>query len=256
MSRSQWLLAALLAVGLDAGAQTEVDADGFKRPLDHLEFNRELDRREFERSNLAIFRIYDPWERWNRRIYRFNRQLDEWLLLPVLRGYHRVTPQFVRSGVSNFFSNLGEIPTLLNSLLQGRARRSAETCSRLLLNTTLGIAGLWDPATRMGLPRQIEDFGQTLGSYGMGEGPYLVLPLFGPSNLRDAGGLVTDILTSNRVDYLGVASTSSAHPELLGLQIIDKRDNTPFRYGQMNSPFEYDQVRYIYTRARRVQIEE
>jgi phospholipid-binding lipoprotein MlaA len=114
------------------------------------------------------------------------------VFLPVVDGYRYVTPSFLRTGVSNFFNNLGDVPNLLNSLLQLKGHRSMETTGRLLLNTTIGIAGLWDPATAMGLPRQTEDFGQTLGFYGVPAGAYLVLPILGPSNLRDTGGLIVD----------------------------------------------------------------
>ncbi|SEI55019.1 phospholipid-binding lipoprotein MlaA [Azotobacter beijerinckii] len=257
MAERPWLIAAaLLAGSLAVNAEPAADGDGFKHPLDRLHFNQSLDQREFERSSLAILNVRDPWERWNRRVYHFNYRFDEWLLLPVVRGYRYVTPGFVRSGVRNFFSNLAEIPSLLNSLLQGRGKRALDTGARLLFNTTLGVAGLWDPASRMGLPRQSEDFGQTLGAYGVSEGPYLMLPILGPSNLRDAGGQLTDFLTANWVDYLNVATASDAHPEIYALKGTDLRDSIPFRYGQLNSPFEYNQIRYVYTRARRLQIEE
>lgn len=255
--RARLVAAALLLGNLAHAAEPPAaDGDGFKRPLDSLQFNSGRDQREFERASLATLNVPDPWERWNRRVYYFNYRLDEWVLLPVVRGYRYVTPEFVRSGVRNFFGNLGEIPSLLNSLLQLRGRRALDTGTRLLLNTTLGVAGLWDPATRMGLPRQSEDFGQTLGAYGVPTGPYLMLPVLGPSNLRDAGGQLTDLLTANRVDYLNVATASDAHPEISALKAVDRRDGIPFRYGQLNSPFEYNQIRYVYTRARQLQIEE
>lgn len=257
MAERLWLItAALLAGNLVHAADPPIDEDGFKRPLDRLHFSSGPDQREFERSSLAILNVHDPWERWNRRIYHFNYHFDERILLPVVRGYRYVTPGFVRSGVRNFFGNLAEIPSLFNSLLQLRGKRTLDTGARLLLNTTLGVAGLWDPASRMGLPRQGEDFGQTLGAYGVPEGPYLMLPILGPSNLRDAVGQLADFLIAGRVDYLNVATASNAHPEITVLRAIDRRDGIPFRYGQLNSPFEYNQIRYVYTRARQLQIEE
>lgn len=253
----QWILVLGLSLAASqAMADTAADDDGFTRPLEQLEFNAHLDQREFERSTLNALQVYDPWESWNRRVYHFNYRFDEWVFLPVVRGYHYVTPSFFRSGVNNFFSNLGDIPNLLNSLLQLKGKRSMQTTGRLIINTTVGIAGLWDPATRMGLPKQKEDFGQTLGYYGVPDGPYVVLPLLGPSNLRDTGGLVFDFSAESQINYLNVAEVSSDHPEIIALRAVDTRDSTHFRYGQTNSPFEYDKVRYVYREARKLQIAE
>jgi phospholipid-binding lipoprotein MlaA len=233
-----------------------VEADGFTEPLKELKFNPGLDQREFERSTLAALNVYDPLESMNRRIYHFNYRFDQWVFLPVVDGYRYITPSFVRTGVSNFFSNLSDVPNLLNSLLQFKGQRSMEITARLLLNTTIGVGGLWDPATKMGLPYQGEDFGQTLGFYGVPDGPYLMLPILGPSNLRDTSGLVVDYSAENWINYLNVAEVSSNHPEVWILRAIDKRYTTNFRYGQLNSPFEYEKVRYVYTAARHLQIAE
>lgn len=231
-------------------------SDGFTEPLKSLKFNPGLDQQEFERATFNALTVYDPLESWNRRVYHFNYRFDEWVFLPVVDGYKYITPQFVRSGVSNFFNNLGDVPNLLNSLLQLKGQRSLETTGRLLVNTTIGIAGLWDPATLMGLPRQSEDFGQTLGFYGVPAGPYLVLPFFGPSNVRDTGGLVFDFSAESQINFLNVSQVSSDHPEIYLLRAIDKRYGTSFRYGQLDSPFEYEKVRYVYTEARKLQIAE
>ncbi|WP_411860646.1 VacJ family lipoprotein [Pseudomonas sp. JM0905a] len=247
-------MALLLTSGL-AVAQ-EPDQDGFTQPLKDLKFNPGLDQREFERSTLDALSVYDPYESWNRRVYHFNYRFDEWVFLPVVRGYRYVTPGFVRSGVSNFFSNLGDIPNLLNSALQLKGQRSMEITGRLLLNTTIGVVGLWDPATRMGLPKQTEDFGQTLGYYGVTDGPYLMLPILGPSNLRDTGGLVVDYVADYQINFLNVPEVASNHPEITALRMVDKRYTTNFRYGQLNTPFEYEKLRYVYTQSRRLQIAE
>ncbi len=233
-----------------------VEPDGFTLPLKQLNFNPGLDQREFERSTLTALNVYDPLENWNRRVYHFNYRFDQWVFLPVVNGYRYITPSFLRTGVSNFFYNLGDIPNLLNSLFQLKGQRSMEITARLLLNTTVGVFGLWDPATKMGIPRQSEDFGQTLGFYGVPSGPYLMLPILGPSNLRDTGGLVFDFTAESQINFLNVAEVSSDHPEIILLRAIDKRHTTNFRYGQMNSPFEYDKVRYVYTEARKLQIAE
>lgn len=261
MVKKLLFVAALLTAGLAQADDTlpqapTADADGFTQPLKSLKFNPGLDQREFERSTLTALNVYDPWESWNRRVYHFNYRFDEWVFLPVVNGYQAITPGFVRSGVTNFFSNLGDVPNLLNSLLQLKGKRSMEVTARLLLNTTIGVAGLWDPATKMGIPHQSEDFGQTLGFYGVPEGPYLMLPILGPSNLRDTGGLVVDYRGETQINFLNVAEVSSNHPELVALRAVDKRYTTSFRYGQTNSPFEYEKVRYVYTAARQLQINE
>ncbi|WP_225580763.1 VacJ family lipoprotein [Pseudomonas sp. PDM16] len=246
----------MLLASVVAHADTTPDADGFTNPLEQLQFNPYLDQREFERSTLGALHVYDPWESWNRRVYHFNYRFDEWVFLPVVRGYRYVTPSLVRSGVSNFFGNLGDVPNLLNSLLQFKGKRSLQTTGRLLVNTTVGVAGLWDPASRIGLLKQNEDFGQTLGFYGVPDGPYVMLPLLGPSNLRDTGGRVFDFVAENQINYLNVAEVSNDHPEITLLRAIDTRNTTNFRYGQLNSPFEYEKVRYVYREARKLQIAE
>ena len=268
MAKRLLLLAALLCAGTVQADETDnraehpatvtrqLDADGFTQPLKSLQFNPGLDQREFERASINALEVYDPLESWNRRVYHFNYRFDEWVFLPVVNGYRYVTPGFVRSGVSNFFSNLGDVSNLLNSLFQFKGQRSLETTGRLLLNTTVGVVGLWDPATKMGLPRQSEDFGQTLGFYGVPSGPYLVLPVFGPSNLRDTGGLLFDYAAESQINFLNVSEVSDDHPEITVLRAIDRRYVTSFRYGQLNSPFEYEKVRYVYTESRKLQIAE
>jgi phospholipid-binding lipoprotein MlaA len=246
----------LLLGGNLAHAEHDVDDDGFKQPMQHLQFNPGLDQREFERSTLSALNVYDPLESWNRRVYHFNYRFDEWVFLPIVDGYRYVTPTLLQKGVTNFFSNLGDVPNLFNSLLQFKGKRSLQTSGRLLLNTTLGIAGLWDPATKMGLPKQSEDFGQTLGFYGTPAGPYLMLPLLGPSNLRDVSGLVVDFNVDGQANLLNVAEASRAYPEITLLEVIDNRSTVNFRYGQLNSPFEYEKIRFFYHEARKLQIAE
>lgn len=251
------LLAFMLLISSVTHAQTgPVDEDGFTHPLRDLEFNPGLDQREFERATFDALNIYDPWESLNRRMYYFNYRLDQFVMLPAVRGYRYVTPKIVRTGVSNFFDNLGEIPTLFNSIAQLKGERAMTTTARLLFNTILGVGGVWDPATRMGLPRYNEDFGQTLGFYGVPHGPYLILPALGPSNLRDTAGQAVDFGVERQVDYFSYAEASGGEFGLTALRLIDIRYTTPLRYGQLNSPFEYEKVRYVYTRARELQIEE
>jgi len=139
----------------------------------------------------------DPLEGMNRAIYGFNSGLDTVIIHPVVTGYDYVTPKPVKKGVSNFFGNLGDFVTVVNDILQGKFEQGLEDTSRVLWNTTLGIGGLFDPATSMGLPKHREDFGQTLGVWFSKDdpGPYLVLPVLGPSTFRDGIGLIGDIYT-------------------------------------------------------------
>lgn len=136
----------------------------------------------------------DPWEGVNRVVFNFNDKVDTYTLKPLAQGYQKVTPNFIEDGVSNVFSNLGDVVVLTNDLLQGKVRDAGIDTSRILFNTTFGVLGFFDVATRMGLQKNDEDFGQTLGAWGLGSGPYVVLPLLGPSTVRDAAGRVPDSL--------------------------------------------------------------
>lgn len=209
---------------------------------------------QFERSSLRALNVQDPIEGFNRRIYRFNARFDDLVYLPVVNTYEWATPSFVRTGVSNVFNNLGDVPNLGNSLLQGKVRKSMRTTARLLFNSTLGVLGLFDVAKKMGLPQQKEDFGQTLGYYKVPPGPYLVLPFLGPSSLRDATGQAVDWTFEDYVEFLNNREVKNNNPSLWALQAVDLRYQNEFRYGALDSPFEYDQVRYLYTKLRELQI--
>lgn len=137
----------------------------------------------------------DPWEGFNRSVYRFNDRIDRHVLKPVAKGYQKVTPRAVRTGVTNFFRNLKMPVVLLNDLLQGKPLAAGQDLSRFVVNSTVGIAGVFDPSTRFGIPRNDEDFGQTLGKWGVASGPYLVLPFLGPSSVRDGAGFGVDVVT-------------------------------------------------------------
>jgi len=208
------------------------------------------------------FYVYDPWEPMNRRIYNFNAIFDEYVFLPVVNAYEFVLPNFVQTGVSNFFKNLTEITNLMNSLLQFKVEKSLNTFGRIICNTTIGLGGLIDAATHAGIERENEDFGQTLGFYGLGPGPYLVLPIFGPSNLRDTGGLAVDsVVYSMMVRQLIEELDMDAKDEdilywsLTGLSAIDQRHRQSFRYFMTGSPFEYELVRKLVQVRRQFLVE-
>ncbi len=137
----------------------------------------------------------DPWERYNRAVFKFNDALDKAITKPLAQGYQKITPDYIEARISNFFSNLGEPTNFINNLLQGNIVKSGSDLSRFVLNSTLGFLGFFDVASHAGLEKHNEDFGQTLGVWGIGSGPYFVLPFLGPSTVRDSGGLVADYFT-------------------------------------------------------------
>ncbi len=137
----------------------------------------------------------DPLEPVNRAVYKFNDGLDQLIVKPAAKLYRAVVPDFMRTGVSNFFSNINDVIVALNNLLQGKIPAAINDLGRVLVNTTLGVFGVMDPATALGVEKNNEDFGQTLGYWGLGDGPYIVLPFLGPSSLRDTVGWVGDVYT-------------------------------------------------------------
>jgi len=139
--------------------------------------------------------VNDPWEGMNRGIFRFNEGLDRWALEPVAKGWDFVMPDPVERSISKFFTNIRFPVVFLNNLLQGKGLHAVHDLGRFLINTTVGVAGFFDPASHLGLPQHDEDFGQTLGYWGVPPGPYLVLPLLGPSSPRDTVGLGVDTAT-------------------------------------------------------------
>ncbi len=189
---------------------------------------------------------YDPWSRLNRFTYRFNARFDEAIFLPVANTYRRL-PAPLRSGVHNFFGNLNEFDSIINYTLQGRLGRGVRSLERLVINTTIGIGGLFDVATKLHLPGAPTGFGTTLAKWGMHPGPYLIVPLLGPSTLREGIGLTADYGTSYAINiadlYRGDLSWG-----LSTLYVIDQRANVDFRYYATGSPFEYATIRFLYVR--------
>jgi phospholipid-binding lipoprotein MlaA len=161
----------------------------------------------------------DPFESLNRKVYSFNDMLDKTLLTPVVDVYENVTPDSVEKGVSNFFSNLSDVGNFLNHSLQLKPKKAAKDIGRLVINTTLGLGGLIDVASNLGIYQEPEDFGQTLGYWGVNPGPYLMLPFFGPSTLRDTGGTLIDTSSSPINSYDPVAHRFVIY----ALQVVDSR---------------------------------
>jgi phospholipid-binding lipoprotein MlaA len=196
---------------------------------------------------------YDPLERFNRVIYRFNARFDESVFLPVANGYRRI-PRPVRSGVHNFFGNLSEVKSTVNYVLQLRPVGGIRSVGRFVVNSTLGIGGLFDVATKLKLPNPPTGFGVTLSKWGVHPGPYLVVPFLGPSTLRESLGLlgdfgieyginVADLYRGNKTYALGVVNA------------IDTRSLVSFRYYGSGSPFEYETIRFLYVRKALIEDE-
>ncbi|MDJ0721108.1 MAG: VacJ family lipoprotein [Desulfobacterales bacterium] len=208
--------------------------------------------------------VYDPWEGWNRGVYKFNYGFDKFVFLPLVRGYQFIVPETGRKGVTNFFSNLSEVQNFANNLMQGKIEGCVNSVFRFAFNSTLGLGGLMDPATDMGFPEWKEDFGQTMGVWGVGPGPYMVLPVLGPSSLRDAGGLAVDaVVNSLWRDFLineGTDWSTSTEDKvkwsLTGLQILNTRSNVAFRYYGTGSPFEYELIKFLYLKNRQILVEQ
>lgn len=162
----------------------------------------------------------DPYEDWNRKVYRFNEVIDNWFLRPIAKGYRAAVPDFADRGISNFFSNLSEVRNFANSLFQLKGESAVVAAGRFTYNTVFGLGGFIDVATAFDLPERPEDFGQTLGYWGSGSGPYLMLPFLGPSNPRDFGGFVSDTV------LLPSAWDLAESPEVYyarALEIVDRR---------------------------------
>jgi phospholipid-binding lipoprotein MlaA len=182
----------------------------------------------------------DPWERINRSSFAFNDALDRAIAKPVAKAYKKVMPQVIRTGVSNFMSNLDTVTTIVNDTLQGKLRQAGHDSARFLMNSTVGLAGLFDPASMAGLEANDEDFGQTLGKWGVKSGPYLMLPFFGPSTVRDSfGGLVDQY--DYPVNYLEDDSTRLL---IRGVNFLDMRTGLL----DLDAQFERSYDKYAFMR--------
>ncbi|NVN92216.1 MAG: VacJ family lipoprotein [Desulfuromonadales bacterium] len=212
---------------------------------------------EFKDQRFA--EVADPWEGFNRNMYRFNFYFDKYLFLPVVNGYEFVTPTFLQERISSFYNNIGEVRNLTNSMFQLKGKESATTLGRFVTNSTLGLGGLFDPATTFGLERRQQDFGKTLGYWGSDSGPYLVLPIFGPSSVRDTGGLVVDTGISYGI-YAGIdpfgntGNSFAIGSGVTALDVVDARHQKSFRYYESGYPFEYYMVRFFYHEKREIEI--
>lgn len=161
----------------------------------------------------------DPWQGFNRSVFSFNETMDEYIAKPVAQGYQTITPQFIDTGITNFFSNLEDVLIIVNDIFQLKPIQALSDTGRFLINSTFGLLGFFDVASHIGLPKHNEDLGQTLGYWGVGAGPYVMLPFLGPSNLRDSFGLAGDTLSG-----IGYTSLVDPYPQKAGLWLIKNID--------------------------------
>lgn len=244
-----WRALGALAMAASLGACAAVPATSLGTAPPMHELSAEEQAIDFP------LRIYDPWEGTNRAIYNFNAQFDEYLFLPLVRGYEFVTPDFIEGRVTDFFSNLTEFRNATNGLFQARPDIAGRATIRFALNSTVGLLGLFDVATPMGVAQQPLDFGLTLGRWGAPNGPYLVVPVFGPSNVRDFSGFVADSVIASTVPPQSIVTDwVYFNPMMYVLYAVDLRRNVNFRYWGSGSPFEYDLVRFLYTKKRELEL--
>ena len=193
----------------------------------------------------------DPWEAYNRKIHAFNMGVDRYVARPVAKGYDHVMPDAPQRGVRNFFRNLSEVTTFINQVLQGKFEGSMDTASRFLVNSTVGLAGFFDVASKAGIPRYDEDFGQTLAVWGWQDSRYLVMPFFGPYTLRDFMGRsfygyfhpISYMVREHNAYYLIVIDLLTLRAELL-----------PFDEQLEAAPDPYILVRDVYLQNREFRI--
>jgi phospholipid-binding lipoprotein MlaA len=161
----------------------------------------------------------DPYENLNRKVFVVNQVFDQVLLKPVARGYSNYAPNFIQDTVGNFFGNLADVWTAVNNFLQGKPREGIQDTGRVAVNTVFGVAGLADVATKLGFPKHQEDFGQTLGVWGVKPGPFVMLPLFGPSTMRDSVAKPLDLYA----DPLNLSTRADVEYSLRAMRLVDDR---------------------------------
>jgi phospholipid-binding lipoprotein MlaA len=195
----------------------------------------------------------DPWERYNRAVYSFNDTLDRTVIKPAAEIYRDYVPEVFQLMIRNFFGNLGDVSTSIQHLLQGKPSEAADSAARVIFNSTLGFGGLGDPASEMGYAKTSEDFGQTLGVWGANPGPYFMLPLLGPSTVRDTFGTVADM----RLDPVGgVIAEGDARTAAYALIALDRRKSLLGAEGTLDalSFDKYSGLRDAFLARRRSQV--
>jgi len=200
----------------------------------------------------------DPWEKVNRKTFAFNRGFDRWLLYPAVRGYHFITPELLREGLRNFFRNINQSVVVVNDAFQLEWKDAGVTLGALVVNTTVGIGGLFEPAKHMGLPRHYSDFGQTLALAGARSGPYLIIPIAGPTTVRDGAGSLVDILLRPATWVFGVGTVVILYRGGEGFVVLEEhyealreleRSSVDF-YAVLHAAYSQDRMDKIWARRR------
>ncbi len=239
-----------ICLSLLTACAADNDASSYKDPA------RRYTRADIEENAKEQFVVYDPIEGTNRGLYKFNAKFDKYVFLPIVEGYDFVVPDYVDDRISSFFSNLGEFRNVTNSALQGKPDKAFTGIGRFAINSTVGLLGLYDPASEIGITQHKEDFGQTLGAWGADSGAYIVLPILGPSNVRDTVGMVADAVAFSFVVPSDIQDETAYSIVQYGLKPVNTRANNGFRYHETGSPFEYELVRYVTTEGRRLAVME
>lgn len=228
---------------------------GFRAPVSHAP-SPEAIKYATEESYIGVD---DPLNKFNRGMYAINATIDSYVLFPLATAYEAMVLPPFRAGIANGIKNLNEVPSFIHCLLQAKPKQAFSTLGRFLINSTLGIVGLFDVASAMGLERHEEDFGQTLGVWGFDDGAYVVLPLFGPSNMRDTAGRVGDyFITTYEMESLyelaAIDDKDLARKTNFGVRTVNTRATIPFRYYSTDTPFEYEFIRFLYTKKRELDV--
>ncbi len=252
-----WLLAFILTSVFTVQVNS-VERLTYTNPLNQLKYHDKndalLNQGNEQQDPLSFLDVYDPLESLNRYVFYFDRVMDKNLLKPAVNLYKTITPVFVRSRVSGFFQNLQEIPSGVNSLLQFKMKQTISAAFRLAINSTVGVFGLFDPASAIGLHHRHNSFANTLAFYGVGSGAYLMIPLIGPSSVRDLAGMVVDQQLESQINLGSIPEVIFHQPEWLVLYGINYRYTTSISYSDFSSPFLYDLIRFLYTRKRDLEI--
>lgn len=205
-----------------------------------------------QKMDMNYFKVYDPLESINQRIYYFNYNFDKYVFLPTVSFYEFILPNFMQKGIHNFFVNMQNASTMINSTLQFKIKKSMRSLASFTMNMAFGFGGLANASKSYGMPKDYEDFGLTLAHYGVPNGPYLILPILGPSNLRDAFGMGVDTATLWGITHSTNVSLVSK-PQTTVVKGIDMRKHNSFRYYDTDSPFEYEYIKFLYTKYRMLQ---
>ena len=250
MKRLFLIAGLVLSMPLLGACAADYDTSGYQMP------GRRLTHTDEQAAAREQFKVYDPVEGTNRAVYKFNAKFDKYVFLPVVDAYDFVVPDYADARISSFFSNVSEFSNVTNAALQAKPAKVATGVGRFAINTTVGLLGLYDPASHIGLKQHREDFGQTLGVWGVKPGAYVMLPVLGPSNVRDTAGLIVDTVAFSAAVPNHIEDKTAYKATYYGVKPVNTRANTDFRYTETGSPFEYELVRYMTSEGRRLAVED